>query len=206
MITLLQKYWLHIVLVLSILGIIFYFITCNPVPTNETVYIHDTTIQTRYAIETEKDTVVKWYERITIKEVKADTVRYQKVDSVFIAEQDSKDLMLGIEKKGTDLRVFALNKKKQLLKEELFTGVYNNFTAYSAEDKIVIKTNVWYWNGVNFAYEQKRNVRDIKTIENTIDLTSGVNFKEKIYLDAGAEYDIKNREIRLKAKLNMRLL
>lgn len=207
----LKKYWLCVITIIFVIGIAFYLTTCNPQSQNETVYIHDTTVKTRYELAVKYDTIVKWYERVTIKEVKADTVRYQKVDSVFIAQQDGKDLMLGIEKKGTDLRVFALNKRKQLLKEELFTGVYRDFTAYSVEDKIVVKTNVWSYTGIRIYGEaylpvQKTFRKDgLKNIHYKFGLETGFSFKEVIELNAGIEHDFKTQENQFKINLKTKL-
>jgi uncharacterized protein YpmB len=203
MILILKKYWLQILLILTIVGITFYFTTCNPQPQNDTVYIHDTTVQTRYEIQLQKDTVTKWYEKVYIKEVKPDTIRYQRVDSVFIESQKDKDLILGFDKKGTDLRIWALNMNKQLLKEQLFTGVYNTFSAYSANDKVVVKTEVWEWNRVKLGYEHKRNVNDLKTFEHSVDVLTGVSFKERISLDAGLEYHLQEKDLKLKGKLTL---
>ena len=180
------------------------YYTSYPNP-NDTLIIHDTTTITRYETQLQKDTVTKWYERITIKESKPTVIYQQKIDTVFLEKVKSYDLILGIYKKGTNLRVFALNKDKMLLKEELFEDVYNNFTAFSAEDKVVVKSQRFYWNGLEAGYEHKRPVNDLKTYVHSIDLMTGINYIDRLSLDAGTEFDLTNKEFNLKAKLTVRI-
>lgn len=193
-----------IFLILIIAGVIFYFKACTEQERiSETQIIHDTTTITRYETQYKTNTEIKWLEKIVKVQSEPKVIYQQKIDSVFIEKTKSYDLILGIEKKGTNLRVFAMNQNSMLLKEQLFENVYDNFTAYSTTDKVIVKSNLFYFNGIKIGYEHKRPIRDLKTYSHSIDVMTGVSFIDKLSLDAGAEYD--SKDINLKAKLTWRL-
>jgi ATP-dependent RNA circularization protein (DNA/RNA ligase family) len=106
-----------------------------------TVIIHDTTTVIRYNNEIRRDTVIKWYERIVTKQSDPVIIYKQKVDSVFLERIRYQDVMLKLEKRGKNLKIFAVNEKDSTLKEYFFDDVYSNFTATSAVGNIFVKSN-----------------------------------------------------------------
>lgn len=197
--------WILIAIILILIAVLVFWKGCDKEQEpGQTVYVHDTTVQVRY--ERSVDTVkIPFYKKIYLKEVKADTIKYQTVDTVFIEQQKDKDLILGFEKTGTDLKIWALNINGRLLKEQMFTNVYGNFSAYSATNSVVVKSSLWYWNGINASYTHVRPVSDLKLYRHNVDLTTGVNFINRYSLDAGMEYDIGNKELGLKGRVSARL-
>lgn len=133
-----------VVLMLTILAIIFIvklFLAPKQVVTPGTVIIHDTTTIVRYDTEVQRDTIIKWYEKIIKVEREPEKIYIQKIDSVFLEKIKYHDLMLKVDKKGNTLKIFAVNEKDSTLKEYFFHGIYNNFTATSATGKIFVTKN-----------------------------------------------------------------
>jgi len=171
----------------------------------ETVTIHDTTTLERYnlRIDTMQNNVI----RNIISHQSEPTIIYQeKISWKEIEKFKDYDLMLGFEKKNNTLRVFAVNQNDSLIKEEVFNNVFDNFEAWSANDRIVVKSNKFSWNGLNLGVEHSRPVTDLKTsFQNKIDLTTGLKYKDRYSFDAGAEYNVEQKDIKLKAKITVRL-
>lgn len=203
MLNLIKKYWLYILLVLALAGTIFYFNTCNPLPKPETIIIHDTTTFERYneRIDTVSNNIIK---RIFSEQSEPTVIYKEKIKE--IDRFKNYPLGLGYEKKGTTLRIFAINLSDSTITEQIFENVYNNFSAYSANDRIVVKSNKFEWTGITAGYEHKRNINDLKgNYEHNVNLMTGIKFKDRYQFSVGTEYDFNNKDIKLKGEIKVKL-
>lgn len=165
--------------------------------------VHDTTVLERY--QQRIDTVTTTLQKIAFQESEPSIVFVDKVRTEFIERTKDQDLMLGFEKRGSNLRIFAVNQNDSLLKEALYENVYNDFSAYSADKRIHVESRKWYFNGVNLSYTQERPINNLKTFEHSVEVMTGINYKNMYYLDAGAEYNLTNKDIKLKLKGTVRV-
>jgi len=157
----------------------------------------------------EKDTAFIFIERIQWKEVKPETVYFTKIDTVLRELIRSWDVMLSVKKIGRSLYIYAYNENDSLLKQYVYENVGNNFIATSATDRIVIKSQRWYWNGVNpyVQYSQPVN-KDFKKFNASNfkpGITTGFNYNDRLHFDIGAGYELHRKEVVLDAKVSFKL-
>jgi hypothetical protein len=201
------------IIIIAVIGIVvgivatsLFFKSCGKDPAiSETIYVHDTTVVTRYLTELKTDTVIKWYERIIYKNVHPDVVYEQKVDSIFIERIRYKDVMLKVEKSGNKVRIYAVNQKDSLLKEYIFSSVGNDFTATATDNNIFLKTKKFYWSGLITelkATSKINKLAEYRDYEYTAGIKTGVSYYDKLYLLGGIEYPMKLQEPLLKLELN----
>ncbi|MCX6163207.1 MAG: hypothetical protein NTV87_17945 [Ignavibacteriae bacterium] len=173
-----------------------------------TIIIHDTTVVTRYEREVKRDTVVKWYERITSRKPEPEYIYVQKTDSVFSEKFKSYDFMLKVDKAGDMLIIKALNEKDSLIKEYIWSEVGRDFILTSQHKNISLKTQKLYWTGVTSRFALRGDIRTLKDINEcdyTAGLNTGISYMDKLTLTLGAEYSLKNKSAYLNLELNCRL-
>lgn len=183
---------------------------CNGGGDSQIVYVHDTTIETRYETQIQKDTVIKWFEKIVWREVKPEVVYYNTVDSIFIVKVQDLDVMLSVKKSGSDLYIYALNQNGKLLKQYVYKNVGNDFTATSQTGNIFVKSKLWYWDGVEPYVETKLGFKEIgkdfyKNLNYSIGVETGINFKNKADLRLGIGTNLTTGENSLKLRGSYRL-
>jgi len=115
----------------------------------ENVTVHEGGVITRYEDKLRIDTVVKWHEKIVYKQSKPVIIYEQKIDSVFIEKIKTYDFMLGLEKKNSRLRVFAVNLQDSVIKETYFNDIGNNFSVYSKPRGVFVKSARFNWEGID---------------------------------------------------------
>jgi len=182
--------------VIGIGFLIYSLIRTNAKP--DTVYLYDTTIVTHYENKLITDTVVKWYEKILFQKVKPDTVKWMRVDTVFLEKVKTMDVMIRVEKKGNILLITAVNQEGKKIKEYVYDRVYDNFIAVSQDSNISIKTQHWYWNGlevfgnVTLGGDKFLN-RKFTDLNYDVGLKTGFNLHEKYYFNIGTKYDFQSK-------------
>ena len=196
-----------LVIIILGIGVTLYNFGCpRDIPQPETVVMHDTLTLERYnlRIDTLQNNILK---KIFQNQEVPVYIYQEKIKE--IEKYRDYDLILGMEKKGTTLRLFALNQNDSLIKEEIFENVFSNFTAWSANDKIIVKSNKFHWSGVNLGYEHSRPINDLQNINNTVgnkvDIMKGVTYIERYNISVGTEYDIETKDIKLKLKTSVKL-
>ena len=189
-----NKYLVIASLILAIIGTIILTRFFTPKPEG-TIFIHDTTTLTRYQTELKRDTIIKWYEKIVWKEVKPEIIYSQKVDSIFIETIKYKDLMLKIEKKGNNLKIFAVNISDSLIKEYNFADVGQDFTATSTTGNIFVKSKKLYWTGFEPYLNYSLNNLKWKEGEFNIGLRTGLEYNN-IYVKPYFNYNTSLKDLR----------
>lgn len=96
------------------------------------------------------DTVVKFIERIKYKEVPAQIIYEQKVDSVQIEKYRDHDLAIEVDKDGDMLTIYVVNEAGQTMKKKVYHNIGNDFTATSVANGTFVKSKLWYWEGLRF--------------------------------------------------------
>ena len=142
-----------IVLILLIFATIKIF-NCKPLPNPDyptTIVMHDTTTLIRYETKLQRDTIIKWYEKIIYKESKPTYIYYQKIDSIFIDKIKAYDFMLRVQKSGDKLFITAVNLDGHILKEYIYDNVSDNFTAVSKDSAIYVKSKIFEYEGISLA-------------------------------------------------------
>lgn len=171
----------------------------------ETIVVNDTVTVTRYEERLRVDTTIKFIDRVVWKEVPAKIVIQQKIDSVFIERIKSFDFMLGLEKKNTRLRVFAVNLQDSLIKERYFENVGNDFTVYSKARGVFVKSKRFYWEGLQLqgSYSFKNLKYDGGTVP--VGLRTGINYMGRAGLEVSSEYNfmLKEFETKITVKINL---
>lgn len=190
------------------LGVIFAFISSflfNNSSNEDNIVKTDTNTVIRYETKVKHDTVVKWYENVVYKQSKPEIVYQQKVDTQFLETSKDLDVMLNVEKDGKDLKIYALNQNGKLLKEYIYHNIGNDFIATSTNNNIFIKSQLWYWNGINplIKYtipvhtDMKLNSGDIN-----VGISTGINYNNTLYLSPAILYDVTNKDVKLDFELN----
>jgi len=178
---------------------------CGEKRNSETIFVHDTTTLERYEsrIDTIHNNIIK---NLISKESEPTIIYQEKISYRDIEKFKDYDLSLGFEKKGTTLRIWAVNINDSLIKEQVFEEVFGNFTAYSSTDRIIVKSEKYKWKGVNIGFQHERPISDLKNrFNNKVDITTGLSYKEKYSLDIGGEYDLNQKDLKLKVKAGVRL-
>ena len=172
----------------------FVFKVPAPDPTAHRI-VYDTLTIDRYNYETARDTVVRWYERVVYKTPEPVIIYKQKTDSVFIEKIRYKDLMLKLDKKGNDLKIFAVNSYDSTVKEYFFPNVYPNFSATSAEGDIVIKNQRFDFDLLRFTLEHQRLVQQYDKLESgtfTLGFEPRIKFGNTFELELGIKHKTEN--------------
>lgn len=168
--------------------------------------VYDTLTLKRYENASAKDTVIKWHEKIIVKEVPSDIEYRTRIDSVFIEKIKYNDFILGLEKKNTRLRVFAVSFQDSLLKERIYDNVGNNFSIYGKRAGVVVKTQRIYWEGLqlNAAYGFNGIEYDKGSLQ--LGIKTGINYLNAAGIEAGTFYDTKHGKFDTKITLKYNLL
>lgn len=176
-----------------------------------TIIIHDTTTVVRYETELKRDTVIKWYERIITVHREPEKIYVQKVDSVFLENLKYKDMMLKIDKKGSTLKIFAVNENDSTLKEYYFENVFSNFTATSAHNNIFVKTNLFKWTGINLSADafipvNNTSLKTLPPLRWRTRISSGISFKDRLSLSGFSEYSFMDNKTNIGLELNYKII
>ncbi len=173
------------ILIIVVIFIIWSYLlkSCNQ-SSNNTVLIHDTTIVTKYFETIKHDTVVKWYDRWFQKKSNADTIYWTKIDSLFIVKFKDHDVIISLKKSGCDLDVYALNEDKIILKEYKYKDVCKDFLITSQSNNLYVKSQFLYWDKPFIELEYRNNF-GMTYRQIGIDIRSGINYNDKLYLNAG---------------------
>lgn len=204
--------WIAVVIVILLLAFLLYKgCSDHTIPEPETRIVYDTSVVYKYNEVIKRDTVVKWYERVIYKEVPSKTVYVQKVDTAFIEKMKYEDVMLSVSKRGSELKIFALNQAGMLLKEYTYK-VGDDFNASSAKDKLIIKTRKFYWTGIDMTAEGNINPADIlkndfyRNINYRISAETGISWYDDVSLKVGLERDFTSGVNSVKLKTTVKLL
>ena len=197
------KYFLYAFLILLALaagykGYQLLFPPSAPAP----VYLNPN-LETQREREVQRDTVIKWYEKIIYKQSEPEIVYVQKIkrdtihrtDSILITRYRSFDLITKLDKSGNNLIVKTYNDRDSLLKEYTFSDVYNDFTITSQTNNLFVKTNKLQWDGLSgfISAEAKEKSTTGKPVLLNLDyrvgLSTGYTFQNKLSASASAGYD-----------------
>jgi len=169
-------------------------------------YVHDTTIVERYHTEVKQDTVIKWFEKLTSKEIKPEVVYFDRVDSVFVLKVQDLDVMLSVTKQGDKLHIYALNQNGKILKQYVYDNVGSDFTATSQNNNIFVKSKLWYWSGLKFNFETYAPLTEIGSEYNfRLSAETGISYKNKLDLNLGIERDFNTGVNSLKLKTSYKI-
>jgi hypothetical protein len=201
-----KKYviWILVLILIILLIIIFKQIFPSKARINDTVFLKDTSILTRYEKELEKDTVIKWYDKIVYKKSKPEIIYLQKVDTIFIEKTKELDLMLQVKKENNKLIIKAINQDGNILKEFIYDDVYNNFTAVSQKDNIYVNSKIFYWNRFNAILNAQWSIFSDKRLDVNFGLETGINFKNKLDINAGVLYSPKIKNLIFNTNLKIK--
>lgn len=135
-----------------------------------------------------------------------DTIR----DIQYIKEIEKLKVMLSVKKQGKTLNIYAYDQFGNVLDHIVYEGVDRDFVITATEDVPNVQSDKWYWNGLNLDFGVKRNVNEIShtqfgNLQKTLELNSGVNYRENIFLRIGAQYEFERKDVSLKAELGLRL-
>lgn len=191
---------LFILLILSSIFLILSYFSGSR--NSDNLILHDTTIVTRYKKELIRDTVIKWYEKVKYIRNKPEEIRSQKADSIIAADFKDKDLMFKIDKVKDNMIIKTLNSKDSLIKEYLFSNTGRDFSLISQKNNIYLKSKLFYFSGINLMIGY-----DIyKDKELSLAISSGINWRERIYLEGFAGYNFHKRNINTGIHLNIKIL
>ncbi len=149
--------------------------------------VRDTNLVSRYEQEHKTDTVLRFADRILYRKQNPEIIYVQKTDTVFTEKIISTDLPLRIEKSRDELNIKAVNLKDSTLKEYVFRDVSRDFTAFTSNEGINVKSR-------NFSIEYPGF--DLRTVYlpskgssyYEIHSEAGINYKERVSLSAGCGY------------------
>lgn len=201
---------LAVVAVIGVIATIYNFGCPNEPRYPNTVVTHDTLVLERYnlKIDTLQNNILK---NVVSKEVQPSIIYQEKITYRDIEKFKDYDLTLGFEKKGNTLRIFAVNMNDSLIKEQVFEDVYSNFSAWSANDKIVVKSNKFSFTGVKIYGETYLPVQNIvqkdfyKQANYRLGVEAGVDYKNKVELNLGIEKDFTTKDFQIKLKTSYKL-
>ncbi len=194
----------NILLIILLIIITILLILSNDSEKNssKTLIIHDTAIITRYEKEVKRDTIIKWFEKIKYLRNTPAEIHYQKSDSNIIEDLKAKDLIFKIDKKNDELIIKALNQKDEKIKEYRFDDAVRDFTLVSQNDNVFLKSKNYYFDGIeiglgySFYKEKKFN----------LNITTGINWRERLYLKALASYDLNSKTLNAGVSLGIKLI
>lgn len=173
--------------------------------------VPDTLIVERIKTVMKTDTVIKWYEVPFYKESKSEII-YIQSDSLIRAGLENKELIISLQKENDRLKIFTHNKSDSIVKEYNFSDVNRDFSATATNRSIFIKSQKFYWNGINLSTELRLPLNNLQSFKNlnmyekNLDLSTGFNYKEKLSLDFGINYNINTKDYFLFSKLNYKIL
>jgi hypothetical protein len=191
-----------IIILLIIITILLILSNDSGKDSSNTLIIHDTAIITRYEKEVKRDTIIKWFKKIKYLRNTPSEIHYQKSDSNMIKDLKAKDLIFKIDKKNDELIIKALNQKDEKIKEYRFDDAVRDFTLVSQNDNIFLKSKNYYFDGIkvglgySFYKERKFNVN----------VTTGINWRESLYLKALASYDLNSKTLNAGVSLGIKLI
>lgn len=172
----------------------------------ETIIVNDPEVITRYEKIIQRDTVIKWHERILYKEVPAKIVYRVKIDSVFIDKIKGFDFMLGLEKKNTRLRIYAVNFQDSLLKEKWYENIGNDFTVYSKAGGVFVKSKLFYWEGISLNASYRFTGINYDDGGFALGASTGVNYNNLIGVTLGSRYNMLSKRVETDLQLNLKLI
>lgn len=168
------------------------------------LYIKDTNVLVRYEKEIKRDTVIKWYEKIVFKKSEPEKIYYSQTDTVFIEKTKELDLMLQVKKENKRLIIKAVNQNGKILKEYVYEDVGNDFTAISQKENIFVKSKKFYWNSINSIFNVQFPMFNEKKADYNFGLETGINYKEKIEINAGIMYSPAEKDLILNTNLKIK--
>jgi len=174
-----------------------------------TTVLYDTTVVTRYNTEVQRDTVVKWFQKVVYKEVKPKTIYVQNVDSNFVENAKEQDVMLRVEKENDQLKITALNPNGKTLKEYLYEDIGRDFIATSQKGNLFVKAKKFYWNGLNAQVSYEIPVQkgmDFKTGNYYLGLSTGINYLDRADLNLLSKWDYQTKDLFVGVSINYKIL
>lgn len=184
--------------------------SCNKIEIPEKPFaVYNPALGGTFSKTLEKDTVFVFVERIQWKELKPETVYYTKIDTVLKELIKSWDVMLSVRKIGRSLYIYAYNENDSLIKQYIYEDVGNNFIATSATDRIVIKSQRWYFSGITaylqYSHPVNSEFRKFNALNLKPGITTGFNYNDRLHFDIGAGYQLRRKEVELDAKISFKL-
>jgi len=169
---------------------------------SEALVIHDTAIVTRYEKEVKRDTIIRWFERLKYIRNKPEEIHYQKADSNIIESFKEKDLIFKIDKKADELIIKTLNQRNEKIKEYRFDDAGGDFTLISQTNNIFLKSKNFYFDGIdiNIGYDI---YKDKKLY---LDITSGINWRERVHLRALTGYDLNKKVLNAGINIGIKII
>jgi hypothetical protein len=160
--------------------------------------VPDTAVIMRYEKTIERDTVIKFADRLVYKYPKPEKIYVQKTDTVFLTGVLNYDLPLRIEKKSGELKINTLNFRDSSFKEYRYSAVRGDFTLNAAENKLLLKTRNFGFDkpsfGAGIVYPSFISPEDW---DMKISAETGFSFREKAYLMLSGNYYVKEQRINL---------
>jgi hypothetical protein len=165
--------------------------------------IKDTTIFYRYKNELKHDTVIKWYEKIKYVNNKQQKINVQKIDSITSSDFANKDLIFKIDKEKDKVIIKAIDIKGDTLKEFYFDNVQRDFSVISQENNIFVKSKNIYFNGIDL--DLSYNFRKEKEKRFSLSVNSGINWRERIFVNGRAGYNFGEKKIALECGIGIKI-
>lgn len=173
---------------------------------------YDTVLIDRFVDRVERDTVIKWYERVVYQKSEPEKIYVQEVDSVFIETYRDHDVMLQVRKRGNVLDIYALNEAGRILKRYTYRDVQRDFDATAQEGNVFVKSKHWYWEspeiflgiGTKRSTYENLDVKNLqlKQFDYQAGVRTGFNFKETIGLELEGRTD---QDLNWESFLNLKL-
>ncbi|HEY5122228.1 MAG TPA: hypothetical protein VIK14_00685, partial [Ignavibacteria bacterium] len=96
----------------------------------------------------------------------------------------------------------TLNGRDSLIKEYHFSNTGSDFSLISQKNNIYLKSQIFYFSGINLMIGY-----DIyKDKELSLAISSGINWRERIYMEGFAGYNFHKRNINTGIHLNIKIL
>ncbi len=191
-----------IIILLIFITILLILSNINEKDNPDTLIIQDTSIITRYEKEIKRDTIIKWFDKVKYSRNKPSEIHYQKSDSNKIEAFKEKDLIFKIDKKENELIIKTLNQKDEKIKEYRFNDAGRDFTLVSQNDNIFLKSKNYYFDGIEvglgYAFYKEKAFN--------VNITTGVNWRERLYLKALAEYDLNSKTLNAGVSLGIKII
>lgn len=207
-------WFIRIFLIALFAGLVWFFFfsqwsSCNKpdVPLTPLTVINPA-LQGTFEAEQHTDTIkIPFYKKIYVKEVVPEYIQVVKVDSAFRVIIKNWDVMTKVDKQGRILKIYTYNENDSLLKYSEYE-VANDFTATSADHRIVVRYNLWGYNRPSLTAEYSNNAAwDNQRLY--LGAETGFNFNERLYLNVNPKYNVFGKgsfiqNLDLSAKLNFK--
>ena len=194
--------YILIIILLIIITILLILSDNSGKDSSDTLIIHDTAIIKRYENEINRDAIIKWFEKIKYLRNTPAEIHYQKSDSNIIEDLKAKDLIFKIDKKDDELIIKTMNQKDEKIKEYRFDDAVRDFTLISQNDNVFLKSKNYYFDGIEVGigysfYKEK---------ELNVNISSGINWRERLYLKALAGYDLNSKTLNAGVSLGIKII